>query len=67
MVKSTYSMKVFNSIEDIHFWRFILGHRVICGQLFCTKHLVVQHIVDELHFMHLIGGGELHYQQTQRI
>jgi hypothetical protein len=50
-------MGVFSSIGDWCFWKFILRHGVVCGQLFCTKHLAVQHCVRESYFLHLIGGG----------
>ncbi len=29
----------------------------MCGQLFCTKHLAIQHCVGESYFLQLIGGG----------
>jgi hypothetical protein len=47
----------FSSIGDRFFWRLILGHRVVCGQLFCTKHLAIQHCVGGSYFLQLTGGG----------
>ncbi len=43
-------MGVFNLIGDKNFWRLIPRHWVVCGQFFCTKHLVIQHYVGELYF-----------------
>jgi hypothetical protein len=50
-------MGVFSSIGDRCFWRLILGHKVVCGQFFRTKHLIVQHCVGESYFLQLTGGG----------
>jgi hypothetical protein len=57
LVNNTSSMGVFSSIGDRCFWKLILWHKVVCGQLFHTKHLVVQHCVGESYFLQLIGGG----------
>jgi hypothetical protein len=50
-------MGVFSSIGDRCFWRLNLRHKVVCGQFFCTKHLIVQHCVGELYFLQLTSGG----------
>lgn len=60
-------MGVFSSVRDKCFWRLILGRRVVCDQLFCTKHLVVQHCASESYFLHLIDGGVLRHQQMKKI
>jgi hypothetical protein len=60
-------MRVFISVGNNGFWRFIPRRKVVCGQCFYTKHLAVQHCVNEFYFLHLIDGGMLHHQKTQRI
>jgi hypothetical protein len=50
-------MGVFSSIGDRCFWRLTLGHKVVCGQLFRTKHLAIQHCVGESYFLQLTSGG----------
>jgi hypothetical protein len=67
MVRSNLNVGVFSSVGDSHFWRFIPGCRVVCGQLFCTNHLAVQHCAKESYFLHLTNGGMLCHQQTQKI
>lgn len=49
------------------FWRFILGCRVVYGQLSYTKHLVVQHCAIESYFLYLTCGGVSRHQWTWRI
>ncbi len=60
-------MKLLWSFGNRKFWRFILGCRGICGQFFCTKHLVVQHCVGKSYFLCLINGGVLCHQWRQKI
>jgi hypothetical protein len=33
-MKNIFNVGVFSLVGDRHFWRFILGHWVVCGQLF---------------------------------
>jgi hypothetical protein len=58
-------MGFFSSIGDRCFLRLILGHKVVCGQFFHSKHLVVQHCVGELYFLQLRGGGVVTSSTTQ--
>ncbi len=55
-------MGVFSSVRDRHFWKLIPGRWLVCGQLFHTKHLVIQHCFGELYFLHLTSGGMPRHQ-----
>jgi hypothetical protein len=66
-LRSNSIMKLLWSFGGRKFWRFILECKMVCGQLFHTKHLVIQHCVNELYFLHFIGGGMSHHQQTWKI
>ncbi len=66
-MKNTYSLGFFSSVVGKCFFKFILKHEVVCGQLFQIKHLTVQHYVSESYFLHFINGEMWHHQQTQRI
>ncbi len=60
-------VKFFQSFGNQKFWRFNLGHKVVCGQLFCTKHLAVHHCACESFFYILQSGGVSCHQRTWRI
>jgi hypothetical protein len=59
--------RFFLSFQNRMFWKLILRPRVVCGQLYCTKHLVVQHCANESYFLHLTCGRMSCHQWTLRI